>query len=196
MRARAQATEPAGSRLLAGHGIDGVELRLLDMRRDHRGSFTEAFQSDWQTGIVPVQWSIVHSRASVFRGMHVHRRHDEYFAVVQGRAAVGLRDMRPWSPTRNAWALYELSDREIACLIFPPGLLHGWYFHEDSIHLQAVSEPFAQYAGDDNWGCRWSDPALEIPWPFTAEPILTERARTFPSLGELIVALGDWKEVN
>ena len=196
MRAAARANQPPASRLVAGHQIEGVELRLLDMRRDQRGSFTEVFQADWQSGIAPVQWSVVHSRAGVFRGMHLHRRHDEYFAVVSGRASVGLRDIRPRSATLEAWSLYELSDTELACLIFPSGLLHGWYFHEASIHLQAVSEPYSDYAGDDNWGCRWSDPALEIPWPFTDEPIVTERAQTFPSLDELVVLLGTWKEVG
>ena len=185
--------ETGSSRLVAGHPIDGVEFRPLDMRPDHRGSFTEVFQQHWGTCITPVQWSVVHSHTRVFRGVHLHRRHDEYFAVLQGRATVGLRDLRPWSPTRGAWAMYELSGIELACVTFPLGILHGWYFHEESIHLQAVSEAYIDYGKDDNWGCVWSDPALEIPWPFTDEPVITARAGDFPTLKALVAALGDWE---
>jgi dTDP-4-dehydrorhamnose 3,5-epimerase len=181
----------AGSRLVAGTVIDGVEIRPLKMNFDARGCFTEVFQERWNTCIVPVQWSVVQSRANVFRGLHLHRDHDEYVAVIAGRASIGLRDVRPWSPTNGAWSLYELLGTDLACLTFPPGLLHGWYFHEPSVHLQAVSEAYADYADSDNLGCHWSDPALEIPWPFT-DPILTDRASNFPSLKSLLDTMGDW----
>lgn len=177
---------------MAGSAIDGVEFRRLDMRPDHRGTFTEVFQTHWGTCIAPVQWSVVQSHARVFRGVHLHRRHDEYFSVMRGRATVGLRDVRPWSPTRNASAMYELSGDELACVTFPLGVLHGWYFHEDTIHLQAVSEAYVDYGTDDNWGCLWSDPALEIPWPITGEPIVTRRAGDFPTMNALLDALGEW----
>jgi dTDP-4-dehydrorhamnose 3,5-epimerase len=178
---------------VAGQPIERVELRGLDMRRDHRGAFTEVFQEHWGTCITPVQWSIVHSHPRVFRGVHLHRRHDEYFSVIQGRATVGLRDLRPWSPTCGAWAMYELSGDALACVTFPLGVLHGWYFHEESIHLQAVSEAYIDYGKDDNWGCHWGDPALEIPWPITEEPIITTRAGDFPTLRALVDALGEWQ---
>jgi dTDP-4-dehydrorhamnose 3,5-epimerase len=111
---------------------------------------------------------------------------------MQGRATVGLRDLRPWSPTRGAWAMFDLSGAELACVTFPLGVLHGWYFHDETIHLQAVSEAYVDYGKDDNWGCLWSDPALEIPWPFTAEPIITTRAGDFPTMQALVEALGEW----
>ncbi len=179
------------SRLVAGGAIEGVEFRPLKMNRDKRGCFTEVFQEYWGTCIKPVQWSLVHSAANVFRGVHLHRRHDEYFAPVSGRVTVGLRDLRPWSSTRNAWAMYELNGDDLACLTFPIGILHGWYFHESTTHLQSVSESYLDYGKDDNWGCHWSDPAIEIPWP-CEDPILAPRAQDFPTLGQLVEALGDW----
>jgi dTDP-4-dehydrorhamnose 3,5-epimerase len=179
------------ARLVAGTVIRGVELRRLKMNYDRRGCFTEAFQENWKTCIKPVQWSVVHSQANVFRGLHMHRDHAEYIAVLSGQASVGLRDLRPWSPTKGAWSLYELNGASLACLTFPPGLLHGWYFSEASVHLQAVSESYADYGASDNWGCHWADPALEIPWPFT-KPILAQRASHFPSLKILVDTLGDW----
>ena len=88
--------------------------------------------------------------------------------------------------------MYELSGSELACVTFPLGVLHGWYFHEDSIHLQAVSEAYIDYGKDDNWGCHWSDPALEIPWPIAEEPVVTTRAGDFPTMKALVEALGEW----
>jgi dTDP-4-dehydrorhamnose 3,5-epimerase len=117
--------------------------------------------------------------------MHVHRRHDEYFSVVRGRASVGLRDVRRDSPTNGVWSLFELTGEQLACVIFPRGILHGWYFHKKTIHLQAVSEAYNGYEHDDNLGCHWADPDLEIPWP-QQSATLAERAATFPSLKELM----------
>jgi dTDP-4-dehydrorhamnose 3,5-epimerase len=179
------------SRFIAGLPIEGVELRNLKMNYDQRGCFTEVFQQSWGTCISPVQWSVIHSKPNVFRGLHLHRRHDEYVAALTGRMTVGLRDLRPWSPTRGNWCLIELCGEDFACLTFPIGLLHGWYFHEETLHLQAVSESYLDYGKEDNWGCHWSDPALEIPWPFT-DPILAQRASDFPKMQGLIEALGDW----
>ena len=179
------------SRQVGGGVIDGVEFRRLKMNVDYRGCFTEVFQDYWKTCIKPVQWSVVHSLPNVFRGVHLHRRHDEYISVMHGHASVGLRDLRPWSATKGNWALYELHGDELACLTFPLGLLHGWYFHTATIHLQSVSESYLDYGAEDNWGCHWSDPGLEIPWPCT-DPIVAKRAADFPSMDALITALGDW----
>ncbi len=171
--------------LKAGSPIAGVRARTLEMHRDPRGSFTEVFSNLWNSGLDPAQWNIVKSEPGVLRGMHLHRRHDEYILVAGGRASVGLRDIRPGSPTNGAWSLYELSGDALTCLTFPRGIVHGWLFHEPTLHLQAVSEVYPDYQGDDNLGCHWSDPELEIPWPATPS-VVAPRAEAFPPLRELI----------
>jgi dTDP-4-dehydrorhamnose 3,5-epimerase len=164
--------------------IDGARLLPLEPHPDERGSFTEVFSAQWDTGIGPVQWSIVRSAPGVLRGMHLHRRHDEYIHVIEGRATIGLYDLRPDSPTSGCSAVYELDAAEPACLTFPAGIVHGWLFHEPSVHLQAVSETYADYGEDDNLGCHWSDLELGIDWP--VEPtIVSARSSAFPSLAEL-----------
>ena len=67
-------------------------------------------------------------------------------------------------------------------------MIHGWYFHTPSIHIQSVSEAYIDYGPDDNWRCRWDDPELELPWGIE-NPILTDLAATAPSLRSLIAAL-------
>jgi len=177
-----------GSKQIGGGVIDRVDFRLLKMNRDHRGQFTEVYSKDWGSYSPPLQWSVVQSRAGVFRGMHLHVRHDESFCLISGRAYVGLRDIRKDSPSRGVWSLYELCGEQLACVTFPRGVLHGWYLAEDSCHVQGVSETWACYRVDDNMGCHWADPDLDIPWP-TTTAVLSERAAAYPSLRELLLQL-------
>ncbi len=165
--------------------IDGARLRDLVVHEDARGSFTEFFSRNWGDGESPAQWSVVASAPGVLRGMHLHRRHDEGFLLLKGRASVGIRDVRPGSPTEGVSSLFEFTGDHPVYLTFPRGIVHGWYFHEPSLHAQSVSETYDQYGDDDNLGCHWSDPALEIPWP--ARPTLVApRAEAFGSLAALI----------
>jgi dTDP-4-dehydrorhamnose 3,5-epimerase len=60
---------------------------------------------------------------------------------------------------------------EPAGLTIPPGVAHGFYFHEDSIHVYAVSH---EWDTADGLGCRWDDPALAISWP-CPQPAISER---------------------
>lgn len=172
------------SKLIDGSPIEGVEFRKLKMHFDDRGSFTEVFQNHWGTVIEPCQWSVVSSETNVFRGCHLHLRHDEYFCLLQGESTVGLRDEREDSPTYGHWQMYRLYGEDLAVLTFPVGIVHGWYFHKPSLHLQAVSESYTDYGADDNFGVSWDEPALEIPWDFS-EPNLAKRAAGFGSLAEL-----------
>jgi dTDP-4-dehydrorhamnose 3,5-epimerase len=174
---------PCGSEQVFGPPIEGVRLVHLTRHADRRGAFTEVFADHWDTGFMPVQWNVVRSGAGVLRGMHLHVRHDELFCMIDGRATVGLHDLRAGT-TQGRSALYDLTADDPAFVTFPRGVIHGWLFHEPSGHLGATSEAFATYGEDDNDGCHWSDPELGLPWPF--EPwIVSERAAGFPPLCEL-----------
>lgn len=170
---------------LLGRMIDGARLRSLEVHVDARGSFTEFFSKSWGEGEPPAQWSAVASDTGVLRGMHLHRRHDEGFLLLKGRVSVGLRDIRPGSPTEGVSSLFRFSGDELIYLTFPRGIVHGWFFHEPSLHLQSVSETFAEYGDDDNLGCHWSDPALDIPWP-GRPTLVASRADGFGSLAALV----------
>jgi dTDP-4-dehydrorhamnose 3,5-epimerase len=179
------------SRQIAGGDIDGVVLKKLKENVDLRGSFTEVYNHRWNIDLDAVQWSYVKSEANVFRGLHFHKRHDEYFCLVSGHSQLGLKDMRPNSPTYLNWQLYDLHGDDLAALIFPRGLLHGWYFFTKSLHLQSVSESYVDYGKDDNWGVYWNDPDLGFPWSFT-DPVISTRAGDFPDLPSFIEAIGDF----
>jgi dTDP-4-dehydrorhamnose 3,5-epimerase len=159
----------------------GVELHQLEPHADERGVFTELFRDSWGLPVTPAQWNTVRSERNVLRGVHVHWRHSDYLTVVAGRASIGLHDLREGSETEGLGALVELTGDQPAALTIPIGVAHGFYFHEPSIHVYAVSHEFDP---GDELGCRWDDPALHIPWS-SSEPSLSERDRTLGSLSEL-----------
>lgn len=179
------------SKQVSGGHIDGVVLKSLKENHDDRGSFTEIFNHRWEMDLNAVQWSLVKSDQNVYRGMHFHKRHDEYFCLIEGHCQLGLKDMRPHSPTYLSSALFELRGEDLAALIFPRGLLHGWYFFTKSVHIQSVSESYVDYGKDDNWGCAWNDPELGIPWSFE-NPLVSTRAGDFPNLKSFISGIGSF----
>jgi dTDP-4-dehydrorhamnose 3,5-epimerase len=169
---------------LEGTFLEGVNLRLLTEHRDARGSFTEIYRDTWDLPITPVQWSIVRSIKGTLRGMRLHLRHTEYFLCIGGRACIGLYDLRPASPTENASMLIHVSGVNPVAVSFPSGIVHGWLFRTDAIHLQAVSETYADYNEDDNLGLHWNDPELNLRWP-ERPTILSAEAKAFGSLAQL-----------
>ena len=164
---------------------EGVRIVPLAPKADDRGVFTEVFRASWDTGIAPVQWNAVRSEPEVLRGVHVHVRHDDYLLLLQGRASIGLRDLRASSPTRDQVALVELRGDRPAAIAIPHGVAHGFYFHEPSLHLYAVSD---YWDPEDELACHWRDPELRIPWPIE-KARLSERDATSPRLRGLMSTL-------
>jgi dTDP-4-dehydrorhamnose 3,5-epimerase len=163
----------------------GTALRPLQANGDGRGAFTELYREEWGTGARPIQWNAVWSGAGVLRGVHVHIRHDDYLTVPVGRASVGLRDLRRGSPTEGLAVLVELGRERPAALVIPHGVAHGFYFHEPSLHVYAVSE---YWDPSDELACNWADPALGIPWP-AATAVVSDRDRDAQPLEALLAEL-------
>ena len=160
---------------------EGVAVHPLEPHPDERGVFTELFRESWGLAVVPVQWNAVRSEANVLRGVHAHWRHLDYLTLVAGRATIGLHDLREGSPTEGLGTIVELTAESPSALVTPTGVAHGFYFHEPSIHVYAVTH---DWDPADELGCRWDDPALRIPWP-CRDPHLSERDRGLGSLSAL-----------
>ena len=149
--------------------------------RDARGSLVELFRESFGVGFTPVQWNASSSQAGVLRGVRVHAVHHDYLVVLAGFALAGLRDMRPDAPTDGAGVVVELRGDSPVALVIPPGVAHGFYFPEPSLHLIGVSH---YWDTADEMGCHWADPDLGIPWP-DVRPSLSERDASAGSLVEL-----------
>jgi dTDP-4-dehydrorhamnose 3,5-epimerase len=165
--------------------IAGVAVRPLLMHRDHRGSVSELFRADWDTGFEPLQWHSLISRAGAIRGMHLHVRHADYKVVVAGRETLVLKDLRRGSATEGNAVRLELSASELITVIVPPGVAHGIYSHEDSVTLVGST---ALYDPGDEYEFSWSDPELGIEWPAAPEH-LSSRDQNAQSLRSLVEQL-------
>src|SRR5437868_3513527 len=129
-----------GSMLVRGQLAEGVLVEDLARQVDHRGDLTEIFRATSYPDAAMVQWNAVRSDANVLRGVHCHRRHHDVIVVVQGRAAIGLQDLRPSSRTVGAAAVVEVGGDAPVSIAIPPGVAHGFYFFEPSLHVYGVSE--------------------------------------------------------
>jgi dTDP-4-dehydrorhamnose 3,5-epimerase len=164
---------------------EGTVFVPLTAHSDERGAFTELYRLEWGTGITPVQWNAVRSESGVLRGVHVHVRHDDYLTVPVGRATVGLRDLRRGSATDGLATVVELGAESPGALVIPHGVAHGFYFHEPSLHVYAVTE---YWDPSDELSCHWADPDLGIPWPVPTATV-SERDATSQSLRDLLAQL-------
>lgn len=159
----------------------GVSLVTLTPHQDERGVFIELFRASWQLDVGPAQWNAVSSAANVLRGVHAHWRHADYLTVIAGHMILGLHDLRELSPTSGMGTCVELRSDAPAAITIPPGVAHGFYVLEPSIHIYAVSH---EWDPADELGCRWDDRELGIVWP-CADPVLSERDASLGTLSEL-----------
>ncbi len=163
----------------------GVKVHPLQTHPDHRGRFTEVFRESWSTGLEPSRWDVLRAEAGALRGVHVHARSDSYLVLLQGRATVGLCDLRAEAGGDRRATTITLSSEEMAALIVPRGVAHGLYFHEPSVLARAMTPGQEPEAG---LGCAWDDPGLGIPWPERSVRLSSQDA-ALPPLGELQRAL-------
>lgn len=182
-----QADEPTNPSRLP----EGVYLHSLVIYRDLRGSFTEVFRDEWRPTVKPVQWNAIFSEKNVLRGVHVHITHDDSLILLQGRVCIGLRDLRPGSPSEGMATIIEVASEAPTSLFIPHGVAHGFYCIEPSWQLLAVTE---YWDPADELGCHWADPALGIPWPFQKEPVLSERDAQLPSLTAMSATIPPYQE--
>lgn len=171
----------AEPRPLARELPHGVSLWPLAFHADDRGGLAEIFRLEWKSGVEPVQWNLARSRANVLRGVHLHLKHWDYVIVLEGRARFGLMDLRPGSPSEGLSVAVDLGGESLTGIAIPPGVAHGFYFFDTSIHLYGVSDYWDR---EDELGCRWNDPGLAIDWPSQA-PLLSPRDREAGSLEAL-----------
>lgn len=165
------------------HPISGVQLVSLTSHGDARGSFTEIHRESWFSEPRPVQWNLVHSRAGSLRGIHVHVRHGDYLVVSGGNMQLCLGDLRERSSTYGRWDLVDLRAEPLQLVYVPPGVAHGFYFPVASHHLYGMSE---YWCPEEEMGCHWADPALNLAWQVKDSPTLSPRDSQLGTLAHLI----------
>lgn len=170
---------------------EGARLVALNPYRDSRGWFAELFRDEWNLPFAPVQLNAGFSEAGTLRGVHVHPLHNDYLVVLDGEAAIGLKDLREGSATEGLATLVPLSMENPKALLIPRGVAHGFFFTKRSVHFYGVDRYFSK---EDELGCRFDDPALGIPWP--GMPLhVSDKDRAAPLLHDLMLQLKPWQPI-
>ncbi len=149
----------------------GVIVRDLVQYGDTRGKLCEIYRADWVPSDAFLQWNVVHSQGGVLRGVHVHPRHADYLHVVSGSMLLALHDLRPDDPAKRRAGFVTLSGDRPRTAWIPHGVAHGFWFPRPCTYVYGLSHGWSP---DEEIGCRYDDPALDLDWPLS-DPILSER---------------------
>jgi dTDP-4-dehydrorhamnose 3,5-epimerase len=166
----------------------GVEYGALERHADERGSFRELWRASMLPGRRFVQANVSVSAQGVLRGLHLHRRQDDLWIVLDGRAFVALVDVRP-AIDGIGEALVETRELDVDdWVLIPAGVAHG-FFAIDPLQLGYLVTN--EFDGSDEAGFAWDDPAVAIAWPShvptgDGRPILSPRDQSNPPLADLV----------
>ncbi len=170
-------------------GLPGVLIVTPPRYDDRRGYFAELYRADLYAPL-GIRASFVQANQScshpgVLRGLHYQLRHpqEKLVAVARGRIWDVAVDVRRGSPTFGRWTACELSAENRRQILVPAGFAHGFLVlgEEPADVIYFCSRV---YAPDDEYGVRWDDPDLAIPWPCTA-PILSDKDARLPRLADM-----------
>ncbi|RMH08933.1 MAG: dTDP-4-dehydrorhamnose 3,5-epimerase [Nitrospirae bacterium] len=168
--------------------LPGVYLIEPRVFQDPRGYFLETWHASRyhqaQLPVTFVQANFAQSRQGVLRGLHYQLHHPQGKLVWVTRGAVFdvAVDIRMGSPTFGQWVGEVLSEENHRQLYVPPGFAHGYCVLSNSADFFYLCTDF--YTPGDEYGVRWDDSDLAIPWPI-AHPILSDKDARLPKLSEI-----------
>ncbi len=146
---------------------------------DQRGFFMETFR---ETRFIEhglpgnfVQDNFSRSVRGTLRGLHyqLQNAQGKLVQVVRGEVYDVAVDLRQDSPTFGQWEAVVLNEAEHKQFYVPPGCAHGFYVMSESADF--FYKCTNQYNPEAERVLLWNDSDLNIEWPLTAEPILSEK---------------------
>ena len=172
--------------------IPGVLLFTPAVHGDARGFFLQTYHARQyaEAGLdrVFVQDNLSRSCRDTVRGLHYQLRHPQakLVGVLRGAVLDVALDVRRNSPFFGQCVVAELTEENRQQLFIPEGFAHGFRVLSDAADVFYKCTDY--YAPGDEFGVRWDDPELGIPWGDVAAPIVSERDRNQPLLADMPAA--------
>ncbi len=148
---------------------------------DDRGFFFESYHRRSMAAL-GIEHDFVqdnHSRSArgVLRGLHYQIRQPQgkLVRVVAGEVFDVAVDLRRASPTFGCWVGMTLSAANKRMAWIPPGFAHGFYVVSEAAEVLYKATDY--YAPEHERSLLWNDPALNIEWPLSGEPLLSDKDR-------------------
>jgi epimerase EvaD len=175
--------------------VTGAYVFHPDVFHDERGDFASPYQERAFAAAVgrplfPVaQASRNVSRRGVVRGIHYTLTPPgtaKYIHCPAGRALDMVVDLRVGSPTFARWDAVELSAGTATAVYIPPGVGHAFAALEDGTVVSYLLS--AEYRAADELTLSVFDEEIGLRLPEGPPPILSDRDRTAPTLGQAAAA--------
>ena len=172
--------------------IDDVKIVWPDKFGDHRGFFSETFNSEkFKMGGLDLSFCqdnhSLSEKAGTLRGLHFQinpHAQGKLLRVTRGAIYDVAVDIRAGSPTFGKWVGYEISAKLWNQIFIPVGFAHGFCTLEDN--TEVMYKVTAPYSPENERGLAWNDDELAIDWPIDNEsPILSEKDTSYPELRNL-----------
>ncbi|CAN5349990.1 dTDP-4-dehydrorhamnose 3,5-epimerase [soil metagenome] len=169
------------------HAIPGVMSIHPAMITDDRGTFHENWSHERYAAIGLwedfVQDNVSRSARGVVRGLHFQSPHAQgkLISVLQGEIFDVAVDIRRGSPAFGQWMAIRLDHVTGTQFYVPPGCAHGFQALSDAtvVHYKCTD----YYRPDCERSLRWSDDALNIPWPLAS--LLSTKDADAPRLRDI-----------
>ena len=168
--------------------LPGVVLVEPLVHGDERGFFLETYheQKYREGGISGPFVQDNHSRSSrgILRGLHGQSPNSQgkLIRVIEGEIFDVAVDVRLGSPAFGKFVTQVLSAENFRQIYVPPGMIHGFAVTSAVAQVEYKCTDF--YRPEQEFGVRWDDPGIGIPWPIS-DPVLSEKDRNAPLLSEV-----------
>lgn len=163
--------------------ISDVKIIELDAFGDSRGVFFENFHAQRYQEILGVRDQFVQdnfsrSQKNVLRGLHyqVEKPQGKLVTVLLGCVFDVVADIRVDSLTYGKWIGVELSSENRRQLWIPKGFAHGFYVLSDFADFYYKCTDY--YYPSLEKTIMWNDPTLNIQWPLSGDPIISDKDKT------------------
>lgn len=155
---------------------------------DERGFFYESFNRRKFFEMAGIDHDFVQdnhsfSRQNVLRGLHYQlppKSQGKLVQVISGEIFDVAVDLRRESPTYGQWLGQNLSAENKRQLWIPSGFAHGFLVISESADVLYKTTDY--YEPRLERSLRWDDPVLNIAWPISAQPVLSEKDAQAPGL--------------
>ncbi len=173
--------------------IEGVVILEPKVFGDDRGYFMETYnKGDFEK--LGLHYDFVQdnqskSKKGVLRGLHFQVKYAQakLVRVLEGEVFDVAVDLRKGSPTHGKWTGVLLSGENKRMFMIPRGFAHGFVVLSDTAVFTYKCDNL--YHPEDEGGIRWDDPAIGVEWPYEGEPLLSEKDKNRPLLGESRIEL-------
>jgi dTDP-4-dehydrorhamnose 3,5-epimerase len=168
------------------HFGGAVKVIAPTMFPDMRGYFSPAYREDEFAALgIPdkfVQDNYSYSRANVLRGLHFQPGMGKLMRVTRGKAFMVAVDLRQDSPTYLQWHGLDVSELNMLQVWAPSTFARGFYTYSDPTVVQYKCTAYFDGALDS--AIRYDDPRICVQWPKTHCPLISERDKNAPWIGD------------